>query len=82
MTDKPLPSFTMQDLMAELREQDPALEPGDVMTTAEMAAVLGVSENTMRRRLRPLKEAGSIRIARKQIETLNGRKATVTAWVV
>jgi len=72
----------MQDLLAELQAQLPAFEQGDVMTTAEMAAALGVSEATMRRRLRPLKVAGSITVARKQVEMLNGRMATVTAWVV
>lgn len=82
MTTKPAPGFTMQDLLQELQERDPAFEQGDVMTTAEMAAKLGVSENTMRRRLRPLKNAGQVRVTRKRIETLNGRWATVTAWVV
>jgi DNA-binding transcriptional regulator YhcF (GntR family) len=72
----------MQDLLAELGGQTPAFEQGEALTTIEMAEALGVSTNTMRRRLRPLKATGQIRVARKRVEALNGTQVTVTAWIV
>jgi len=81
VTTKPLPKFTMNDLLAELQQRMPELAQGDSLTTVEMAGRLGVSENTMRRQLRGLKIAGLVRVVTKKITTLNGRPTTVTAWV-
>jgi len=82
MTSKPQPGFTMADLLDELRAKMPEFAQGDVLTTAEMADRLGVSENTMRRRLKQLKSAGLVKVVAKKVAALNDRFTTVTAWAV
>ena len=82
MTPKPQPGFTMADLLEELRAKMPEFAQGDVLTTAEMADRLGVSENTMRRRLKQLESAGLVKVVTKRVITLNGRSTIVTAWTV
>ena len=79
---KPTPDFTMADFLADMRAKMPQFAEGEALTTKQMAAELGLSESTMRRRLAEWKAAGLVRVCRKQIEALNGRMMTVTAWVV
>jgi len=78
---KPKPGFTMENLIEELLACMPGLDEGTAMTTVEMAKATGLSQNAIRARLNHLKESGHIRVARKQITTLNDRVTTVTAWV-
>ena len=79
---KPEPAFTMADLLAELKEQMPDFHQGSAMTTVEMAEALGVSETTMRRRLKKMKAAGLVSLVKKQIVALNDVVVTVTAWTI
>ena len=82
MTDKPKPTFTMADLLGELRAKMPEFDQGDAMTTIEMAEAAGVSESTMRRWLKQLKAAAQVRVVSKSVLALNDRWQTVTAWAV
>lgn len=82
MTTKPLPKFTMDDLLTELQAKMPEFNQGDAYTTTDMAGAISVSETTMRRMLKQLKAAGLVRVAKKQIMAINDRLMTVTAWMV
>lgn len=72
----------MADLLDELKSKMPEFDQGSSLTTTEMATRLSVSEATMRRRLRQLKEAGLVRVVTKRVTALNSRLMTVTAWAV
>jgi len=56
MTDTPPPSFTLDELLAYLREEPEA--PKDYKTTRDWAEYFGVTRNQMQKILREAFEAG------------------------
>jgi DNA-binding GntR family transcriptional regulator len=76
---KPTPSFSMDQLVAELREALPDIDEGGVRTV-EVAEALGLGETTVRKLLGQLKAQGRLQVVRRKVETLDGKQTTVRAY--
>ena len=70
-------SFTLNDLMAHLREEE---TPEGFFTSAEWAAHLGVNELRMRELLKEAKTAGLLEVSRAPRERLDGVMTPVPVY--
>lgn len=77
----PVPAFTMEQLTAELRERLPEVDAQGVRV-AEMVEALGVGATTIRTLLTALKKAGRLRVVRRSMEALDGRRTPVAAYII
>jgi len=77
--NKPVPQFSIDQLVAELREALPDIDEGGVRTV-EVAEALGLGETTVRKRLGQLKAQGRLQVVRRKVETLDGKQTTVRAY--
>jgi DNA-binding GntR family transcriptional regulator len=76
---KPTPSFSMDQLVAELREALPDIDE-DGARTVEITEALGLGETTVRKLLGQLKAQGRLQVVRRKVETLDGKQTTVRAY--
>jgi Mn-dependent DtxR family transcriptional regulator len=76
---KPAPKFSMEQLVAELREALPDIDEGGVRTV-EVAEALGFGETTVRKLLGQLKAQGRLQVVRRKVETLDSKQTTVRAY--
>jgi len=76
---KPTPRFSMDQLVAELREALPDIDEGGVRTV-EVAEALGLGETTVRKLLGQLKAQGRLQVVRRKVEALDGKQTTVRAY--
>lgn len=75
---KPIPSFTTDDLLAELETM---LAPeGEGVRTIEVAHALNVCRSTALIMLKALDKKGRIERIRKQIVKFDGCRTTITAY--
>jgi hypothetical protein len=76
---KPTPSFSMDQLVEELRSKVPTVDD-DGARTEEICLALGLGETTVRKMLRQLKADGRLEVVRRRIEAVDGKLVTVRAY--
>jgi len=80
-SDKPVPAFTMRELLSQMAELDPDIEPGEKLTTEEFKDALGLgSPDAARKRIKPLVRGKVLTPVRKKIVNMAGIETTVPAY--
>ena len=79
--NKPQPSFSMEQLIEELRSKVPIVD-NDGARTEEIRLALGLGETTVRKMLRQLKAQGRLEVVRRRIEAVDGKLMTVRAYKI
>jgi DNA-binding Lrp family transcriptional regulator len=78
--ERPEPDFSLMDLYAEIALEEN--ESSGAMTVTEIRKETGLSEETVRERVRKLLEEGKLERTKKRIIDLSGRRMTVPAYRV
>lgn len=71
--------ITLEQWIAELAKIDNA--PGEGITTYEIHQATGISQETIRKRLRPGIDAGLIRVTRKRGIDISGKSTLIPSYV-
>lgn len=81
--EKPVPNFTMKDVLKEIGEIDQDVDLGETLTTREFKKILGLgSMKSTRRRIRPLVESGVLLVTRVTRPNMAGFRSRVPAYAI
>ena len=80
---KPIPSFTIEELQAEMEKDNPAgVIDESGITTREIAEMFNVCQETARKWVSRWFRAGRVRVVHRHIQTISGKKYPVPAYII